>query len=402
MSFANLEEKLDDAKAQSGTDNRETYPRVKLTPEAAVGGTIVDVGYTGDTSIEQNIRGGESYRDEGDFVFTLEDPEVIRGTLFAAQMREEAEDNLAKNFDDPYPFDARTPSRDFRVVPENWESVSYIDESAEKIDGEWEDVGIDIYGSQFVGHPADSFDDALSEYDRVQVFVGGQAGRIMMRSLDVMQQTAAYIDSEGTKVPGLVEFPLDYNNGSEMNPRAATRPEIHPALEDAQIGLFLHFGDLDLDGEETDDEDDGEDRYSKHFGDVLWDSDDGTHILTQEDDVLEARPDETDRPTYLTWHEPEGGFGSSDEGDEGESDDGSSFDFDELDGDDEGGLTMGDLDSSTTDFVYEAAEFAEQSGGIDGAFDNWDETVDKAIVQGEIEDRDADELRTLVEEEMDT
>ena len=136
MAFADLESKLDEAREGSSnggnSNDYDELPRVKLTPTAAIGGTIVDVGFTGDPYEEQNYKGGEGYG--GDFVFTIEDPEVVRGRLFEALGRTEAEDNLVRNLDgdDYYPFDVDRytggPTSSFRVVDEEGSDASHIGE----------------------------------------------------------------------------------------------------------------------------------------------------------------------------------------------------------------------------------------------------------------------------------
>lgn len=177
MSFDDLEDKLDAAREGTGgqsDDDYEDRPRVKLTPVAAIGGTIRDVYFTGDTSAEQNIR-GDGYG--GDFAFVLEDPEVVKGQLWEALGRDEAEDNLISNLDPSfYPFDVDRnndkPTRDFRVVDEQGEDAQHISDLAKKVDGSYEQVGIEIYKTEFPATPAE-FDDALTEHDAVDVFVSG-------------------------------------------------------------------------------------------------------------------------------------------------------------------------------------------------------------------------------------
>lgn len=421
MAFTDLEEALDDARegsGSSGNQDYEEYPRVKLTPEAAIGGTIVDVSFSGDIADEQNIR-GEGFG--GDFIFTIEDPTVIRGQLFEAGLRSEAEDDLIKNIDpDVYPFsvdrNAGAPTRDFRVVPSDWESTSHVSEMVKKLDGEYEQVGIEPYGVEYPAEPVDDFDDALGEYERIDVFVSGQAGRMMMTSIDATLAQSAYIDSDGNKTRGLIEYPAKYGTSEwdyedDNFPRAARNPELHPEIEGEDIALFLHFGEMDItgDGEEDegDDDDDGGEQtgYRKQYGDLLWDSDDGPVVLTQVDDVLQAEPSVVpESAMWLKFHEPEDGWGSSG-GSSSDDDSGSSFDFDELDesgssGDDSTTPTIDDLDTDTRNFVREAAEYSESTGGIDEAFGDFEETVANAVDQGEIADHEPSTLRTIVEAEM--
>ena len=427
MAFADLESKLDEARQGSGNDGSsgstdyEDYPRVKLTPTAAIGGTIVDIGFTGDPYEEQNYRGGEGYG--GDFVFTLEDPEVVQGQLFEALGRTDAEDNLVRNLDGEsyYPFDVDRytggPTSSFRVVDAQGSDASHISEMVKKLDGDYDQVGVAPFGTEYPAQPT-TFDDALDEYDRVEVFVGSQAGRMMMQSLDVSQGTSAYIRDDGSKTGGLIEFPRNYRGDGWSadegpHPRVAriTGPQLHPELEGEPIVLFKHFGDAltDDDEEDADDDDESSDRYRKHYGDVLWDDGDGGVILTQEDALDPALDDIEDTEQWLEFHEPDGGWGDDDGGAGADGDDtgGSTFDFDELDeggddetADDDGGLTMSELDKNTYGFVQEARAYAEQSGGIDEAFGSWESTVQSAIDGGEIEAYDPAELRTLVEADL--
>ena len=417
MGFENLESKLDEARqGNGGSNDYEELPRVKLTPEVAIGGTIVDVGFTGDVEDEQNIRGGSGYG--GDFVFTLEDPEVLTGTVFEALGRTDAEDNLIRNIDSSYyPFDVDryngAPTRDFRVVPDDWEDTEHVSEMVKKLDGDYTDVGIAPFGTEFPGKPT-TFDDALESFEKIEVFAGGQAGRIMMSALDTMGARSAYYDDEDRLVPGLIEYPRDYGTADwspsdgSLYPRAIRSPVLHPELEGEDIALFLHFGDMaiDADAEEDDAEDDADDsgggQYRKQYGDVLWDDGNGGVILSQED-VLEPNVDPvSDVYTWMEFHEPESGFGTSDDGGDG----GSSFSALEDamggdggdDGDDE--LTIDDLDGDTRAFVDEVSGFAAEKGGIDAAFDDFDAMVSESAEQGEIGDYSPAELRPIVEAEM--
>ncbi|MDB9247418.1 hypothetical protein PN419_00150 [Halorubrum ezzemoulense] len=423
MSFGDLESKLDEAREGSstggGSNDYEEYPRVKLTPTAAIGGQIVDIGFTGDPYEAQNIRGADGYG--GDFVFTVEDPTVVRGQLFEALGRTEADDNLIRNIDPSYyPFDVDryndAPTRDFRVVDGASTDADHISEMVKKLDDDYEAVGIEVYGTEFPAQPIDDFDDALEAFDRVEVFVGGQAGRMMIQSVDKTQGVSAYIRDDGSKTGGLIEFPRDYGtddwnpSGGSDYPRVArvTGPQLHSELVGEDIVLFQHFGDLDLDdeGDEADDEgdDDSGGQYRKHYGDVLWDDGDGGVILTQEDALDPETDDIDDNENWLEFHEPDGGWGSDDGDSRSSSDDsGGSFDFDELDGGDDGGeteLTLDDVDADTRNFVREAAEYASGSDSIDDAFSDFDAMVESAVDDGEIGDYTPEEVRTLVGGEM--
>lgn len=424
MAFTDLEEKLDEARegsASDGSTDYEEYPRLKLTPEAAVGGTIVDVGFSGDIADEQNIR-GEGWG--GDFIFTIEDPTLIRGQLFEAGLRSEAEDKLIKNIDgDLYPFsvdrNSGAPTRDFRAVPSDWEDSTHVSEMVKSIDDDYEQVGIEPFGVEYPAEPVDDFDDALDEYDRIDVFVSGQAGRMMMTAIDATLAQSAYIDSDGNKTRGLIEYPPNYGTNDwdyedDAYPRAARNPELHPDLVGEDIALFLHFGDMDITGDgedaddESDDDDDDQSGYRKQYGDLLWDSDDGPVVLTQEDDVLEPQSDEIPaQAMWLEFHEPDNGWGG-DNSTNGSSDNGSgeSFDFDELDDggsddDSSDATTIDDLDADTREFVREAAQYASQTGGIDEAFEDFEEVVTNAVDSGEIAEYDASTLRTIIDGEME-
>lgn len=413
MAFDNLKSKLDDAREGTGGSNDyEELPRVKLTPEVALGGTIVDVGFTGDVEDEQNIRGGSGYG--GDFVFTLENPELITGTLFEALGREDAEGRLIKNIDSSYyPFNVDryngAPTRDFRAVPDDWEDSSHVGEMVKNLDGEYQPVGIEAYGTEFPGQPT-TFEESLTDYDRIEVFIGGQAGRMMMTAIDTTLSRSAYYDDEDRLVPGLVEYPRDYGtndwnpNDGSLYPRAIRSPVLHPELEGEEIALFLHFGDMDIEGDDEEDDSESDSdttgTYRKQYGDVLWDDGNGGVILTQED-VLEPNFDlVSDVYTWMELHEPSNGFGSDGSGD------GGSNTFSALEGakdDDDGDdteLVMADLDADTREFVEQAADFAADKGGIDAAFEDFDGMVDEAVENGEIGEYDSTDIRPLVETEV--
>ena len=410
--FGDLDSKLDEAREGNGgtgssNNDYEEYPRVKLTPEAAIGGTIVDVGFTGDVNDEQNIRGADNWYDEGDFVFTLEDPQVVRGTLFEAALRDEAEDNLAKNLTgDELPFQARTPSRDFRLVPEDWEGAEHVGELVRKLNGEYTPVGVEIQGSEFPGEPT-TFDDALVAYDRIEVFVPGQAGRMMMQSVDAMQSRSAYVTDEGDKVQGLIEYPRDYgtNEWSPADgdfPRAAANPVLHPDLEGTEVALYLHFGDLEDAMSEDDEAEDEEDStgYRKHFGDLLAEIDGETRILTQEDDVLEPTTEpfgDQGRYTWLEFHEV--GESEASDGDESAADFGALADAasnghaengnEDEDDDEDVFITLDDVDRTTQEFVEQAADIVSEADGFEGAFArDFTVVVEEAQQSGDIPDDD--------------
>ena len=419
--FDGLESKLEEARegtGGSGDDSQdyEEYPRVKLTPTAAIGGEIVDVGFTGDPYEDQNIRGGEGYG--GDFVFTLENPTVVQGSLFEALGRSEADDGLIKNIDaDYYPFDVDryngAPTTDFRVVDSAGVDAQHISESVKKLDGEYQPVGIEVFGTEYPATDIPDFEDALEEYDRVEVFVGSQSGRMMMQSLDATQGVSAYIRDDGSKTGGLIEFPRDYGTddwnprGDSDYPRVArvTGPQLHSEMEGEEIVLFKHFGDISLDDEEDEAADDGDEDdgsgYRKQFGDVLWDDGNGGVILTQED-VLDPETDRIeDTEQWLEFHEPDGGWGGDDESD---GDDG--FDFDELDGGDDADeteLTIEQVDDADTrEFIRQGAEYAAGADSIDDAFSDFEGMVESAMDDGEVDDEyTVDEIRNLMRGEMD-
>jgi len=416
MSFSEVDEMLDaEREAQSsnsssgGSDEEyETYARVGLVPRAAVSGRIVDIGFTGDVRDEQNIRGADNYRDNGDFIFTLEDPQVELGALWEARGRQNAEDGFMANVTDYSGFysdledDTRVPANDFRVVDPDGDNVS---ELVQQVDGDYDQVGIE-YGSNGTEFPGSDVatigeDDEPAPIDEetIEIFIGSQAGRIMAQALDVSQGRSAFVTDDGDKQAGLVEFPSTWStedwDPDEGYPRSAVYPQLHPELDGERITLYLRYGD-EYQGNR------------KYLGHVFLDDGESVADCTEltgagTDDVFEPRLDLRD-PTdiWLEYHEPESGWGSG-----SSSSDGGGMDFSELDESDGGGSGGLDLESQPSDvqtFVDEAKSLAEAKGvdEIEGAFDNDFETVvTNAKDHGDITaDVSADSLETLINGEL--
>lgn len=422
--FANLEEKLDAARDGSGnggssTDN-ENYPRCKMTPNVAIRGTLVDVAFLGDTSIEQNLQGNDDWRAEGDFLFTLEDPEMFRGTVFEAAGRTDAENNLAQNMDSPALPGERTPSRSFRAVPADWEDTRHVDEKVVKIDGDYEPVGISPFGSDFIGEET-TFSEALEQHSRIDVLQGSQSGRRMASSLDATQETSAYVANSGEKTNGLVEYPDAHGSsaydptGDDPYPRVARQPQVHPDLEGKEVVLFLHFAGESLgDADEADDSDGDSSNYRTHYGKVFAEIDGETVNLTEADDALDVREDVVDdRASYLVFDEPATGWSTSDEsggeststaatdGGTATQSGGGGVTFDALNdadsADDVGGETgYNDLDTNTQEFVDTVVDLADGFDSVGDVMDDFDSKVEETVASGAIEDVEADTLRSIV------
>ena len=415
MAFDNLESALDD-EASTDTDDStastDRNPRVKLVPPVVLGGTVTDVMFLGDISAPQNVQGSDDWRDHGDFVITLEDPEVVSGTVFEAAGRRDAEGGRVENMTAPFLDGARRPRRDFLVVQDDWEAHANIEESVEKMDGEYQPVGVEQYGTQFVGEPTD-LSEALdaTDHDAVDVFVGKDAGRAIVHSIDAAPRKSAFIRDDGEKAQGLVEYPRNYGTDEytpsedDPYPRVAAPPVLHPDLQGEQIALVAHYGDIEtaLNGGVDDDGDEG---YRKHYGDVMLETESGPQIISRGDGVLDAAWDAVeDRTPYLSFHEPDEGWGGAD--DDTESDESGTSTFSALEqatadgGRDESeqtGLTMDDLDADTRAFVEQVSELASEHGGLEAAIGNFEQTVTETQNAGEISDEfTAAELRPLVE-----
>ena len=420
MAYADIESALDatesgdvdtDSTGDSSTADIETNPRMKLSPIAAVTGEIVDVGFTGDVFDEQNIR-GEGFG--GDFVFTLKNPSIERGALFEAHGRRDAEDGLAKNLtDSDIDIDGRTPTRDFRLVDEAVDGESYIDEVVKEVDGEYTDVGISIFGSDFIGGECDDLTAALDAtgHDKIDVFVGGQAGRMMMSSIDATLNASAYFRDDGSMQAGMVEYPRDYGtndwnpDAGSNYPRAARRPVLHPEVEGNEVTLFYHFGDLQGAVEGDDGDANNSTTYRKHYGDLLMENDDGVVVLTQMDDVLEPDFELVDEATtWIEFEDPPSGDERTDSG--GAASNGSSdgdVSFSALESADET-TQISDLDPQAQEFAEQAAGIAaDTDGGVDGAFGSFEDTVAEAQDQGELPgEHSPAAIRAAVENSIDS
>lgn len=403
----------------SNDGDYERYPRIKLASTSAIRGTIVDVGFTGDPFDKNNIRGADDYRKEGDFVVTLEDPEIQSGALFEAAGRDNTAENLAADMDaSDLPVDGvRTPSRDFRLVDPGLTDCSHIEESVEKIDGDYEPVGVEIYGSQFVGQQVDSFSEAMNEYDRIDVFLSGQGGRMVTQAIDATLAQSAFIREDGSKATGFCEFPRDYGTPEydptdDGYPRVARNPVIHPEVEGQEVALLSHFGDLSnaMDGDGSDDKEDGG-QYRKVFADILVDTDDGWTVATQQDTLEPVQSLVSEDDMWLEYHEPDGGFGAGDGGDTSPSTDAlaeasatndDSFDFDDMeDAAQESRTTMDDLDQTTRGFAEEAKAYVGEMGGVDEAFDDWAGVVKTAQDDGDVsQDISPTEIREAIDNSL--
>jgi len=354
--FDNIADELDDGgqtdnNSNSGSgDDGPRPPSVNLVGESAIAGEIVDVGFAGDLETVGNLYGDGDGSYGGDFVFVLENPEVVSGTLFEARNRRDAPDNQVGNLDrNPYDFSVNLsggkPSADFKVLPPNWDDsdVGHVGDMAKKVGGEYQQVGIEAYDSPFPSTDT-TFEDALEQYDRVRVFVGSRAGRIMAESLDVLQGKKARPTTDGY-INGVLE------EDSEGNGRVASRPILHSELEGEQIAMMVHFGDMpdrvaSL-GFPTESEDGKNDEGNRtKYGDVLWQpSDDhrSATVLSRESYVLEAEDARADeRYCYLAFdHVVEG------------------------DGQTSGGSGSSVVDTDFSTLANEAGEAASTAGGLE-------------------------------------
>jgi len=413
MNMDDLKAKVNSAKDSASTDV-EQLPSVNLTPECAIEGEIVDIGFTGDVTSDQNIRVQDGRG--GDFVFTLKNPTVVSGTLFEALGRRDAEDNLIRNQQASYyPFGVggSGPSVDFRLVPDAWQQEPHVNEMVKQLDGDYTQVGISQYNHDYASAEVESFDSVLENYDRVEVFVGKQAGRMMIQGTDTALGEAAYVTDDGGVNNGIVEYPETYgtpeHGDGDPNPRCAGQPILHPELDGESVTLVYHFGDMNISGGD-DDDDEGTRRRRKHFGDILWETDGHrTFVLTDPGNrPLDPQPSVRDRDPFLAFDTPpnvtdtesttDGGTDTDGGGDTDTGTDGPSFNFGELGGGEDTGLSMSDLDPDTAAFVDQTASWVTDKGGIDGAFDDFESVVTGAREDGDIGEYTADELRPLIEE----
>lgn len=400
MNMDQLKSKLDGAEgASSGGIEYEDRPRVNITPEVAIRGEIVSISLAGSTSDQNNIRAANGQGT--DFVLSIRNPEVVNGTIFEATGRTDADDNLIRNVDySEWPNVLEgPPSSDFRVVPENWESASHMGEYVEKVGDDYEQVGIEQYGNSFAATEVDGFDSALEQYDIIDVFVGKRPGRIIAASLDISQGLSAY-PSDGGIQEGLIEFPQAYGTNAydptvDGYPRATTQPLLHSEVAGEEITMLYHFGDMDDDWDDADEEDDEGGQYRTHFGDILLHTErDGEQVDLKLSDlsgpVLDPELDRRDEDNVILRYHDEDTGGTSSSNGASTSSSGSSFDFDELDDSqpatdsDDTNVTFSDLDPDTATFVRGAVEYVEGTGmGVD-AFDDFESVVETAKEDGDI------------------
>jgi len=426
MSFGALEDKIEEARNEQSSSNQTEYeklPSLKLSPHAVLSGELVAVGFTGDTSAEQNIRGGD-WGDEGDFAFTLRDPSVMHGQAWEAIGRDETESGLIRDLEpDYYPFtvdrNSGKATRDFRVVDPEGEYTSSL---YKEVSGDPEQVGIETsVGPSSTPYPATPVDTAsdgegefdlpLGDFDEIEIFQGSQAGRIMMQAVDVTFGASAYIrhanDGTEEKSPGLIEYPHgygqnDYSPDEDGYPRVARQPVVHPELQGEEVLIALRAEELEGDYGS----------YTKNFGHVFLRDADSIENTTQLDqgapeeegasEVFETAPEAIDAQySYLTWHEPESGWGSSDSSSDGdESASGGTDDFfDDLEQGSEDGYN--DLDTDSQQFVDEAAEWAvneKDAASAARAFGDPEPAIEKAQREGEVSD---DVTVTTIEDAID-
>lgn len=396
--FDALDEAVSSDNTSSSSSTNEEYgnhPWVGITPRIAVKGTITDVGFTGKIKNDQNILGGR-----GDTVVTLEDPEVIGGDLF--EHVDHDDDTLVRNVDHDEmtienPDDQKTDTiRDYRLVDAD---ESMVEELVKKVDGEFEEVGIEVYGTKYQSEETDSFTE-----DTIEVFVRNKAGLFTMMALDAYtEQSAFYRSGDGgaEKTKGLVEYPETYgtddytpwkDGSDDQYERIARTPVLHPDLEGQEIILYATFGESSGDG-----------FRQQQMNVLLNDGEDlseCTNLTFQSDDILGSDASVIEYDPWMVWHEPDdvgGNSGSSSTSNDSSSDDGDGPDFD-FDGNDDVDDYEG-LTGNQQAFVEQAVN-AIDGGSLDDTFGDFAATVDGAVDDGDMETIDAETLRPIIEDRV--
>jgi len=206
-------------------------PIVKGHPEALISfDRIVRVSpfNPGDDflSERQNIEnaGPQGYGNQA--VITLENPELVEGTLW----------------DEEHDF------RDLRVIGDVTDDFSPYDRDEDVIyddDGEPEDVDVNGVDLGMGGFDGEELEDGFST-DYIQVFVNSRRAGSVLGALDTAGQWA--IDTEGNMTEGLMEAPPEmgsdsYDTETHGAPRAIGYPELRADMVDQQGAISWTFGD---------------------------------------------------------------------------------------------------------------------------------------------------------------
>lgn len=428
MGFAELEAKIED-ESDDTTDDFEQLPTVQPSATTAISGELISLGFTGATDETQNISG---LGGRGDFVVTLRQPTALLGSVWEALGREQAEDGIISNDDGSnYPFDVDRqwgPTKDFRVVDVPTDDSEFgrnVSDMAKRVDGSYEQVGVEVYGSEYPSKPvgdATGVDNPVDiPEDVVEVRLTGKAGRRIVQNLDAVDESA-YVNEDGETSDGLIEYPENYQGddydarrGDDMFERTARFPALHPELEGEEIVVYLRYPSGSSEGG----------NYSPVFGEVLLNDADDVADMTmlsarENDGMFDERTDLIeDHWTYcdfphnvdrLDLDDSETDTSDGDTSGDTDTDDDDGFDFNELDpssGDDstEVAVSMTDVEPVTQGFIEQAADTvaARDGDSPSDVFGDWESVVENAVESDEIpsEDGDAAMLSTLVEQEAD-
>jgi hypothetical protein len=216
------------------TDPYDDAKSVKPLPSAVIEAEVAQVGTFGGLDDEYNVVHPDGREATKGFV-TLVDPTVLSGTLWMNSIPDYDEHESAFAFLDASDDDADLPDgftvSDYMVCNPN-ESV--IGEFAEKVDGDFEGVGIEYYGgNKFRSEQIDDFDE---EYVRIV-----DSGNLMFRLLRVLSKGGAIEAAEtpsGGFNGGLYEDPSD-----EEYRRIATDPQLRSDIDGERVQIAVFSGE---------------------------------------------------------------------------------------------------------------------------------------------------------------
>lgn len=392
-----------DSASSGGNDNSDDddtlrlydAPRVKPRPQTIFDAEeIIDLGFTGDFTEEQNLRGGR-WQDMGAAVLTLKNPVVVEGDIWVNEGGD-----------------------DYRVLDMDAEDVS---ENIEKDGDDYVTNGVSISSSDFDGEQVEEIDAPISDYEDegsianadahaqtgiteddtvVRLFLGKGTGQHLLRVLDCLGGVSAYYtDPEDendydAQTKGLVEFPNDYGtdgydpNGDDDFPRIARLPTLREDLEGESVRFVMTFRDTGK-------------GFKQHNIHVVSIEEAGQSV--DMDTVGERKyhqPDETsdvgepEMTAYMVWHDIEDSLGS----DESVEDATEDIEFSAMDdGSSNTSVTLDDLDDGWMEFINQA----HQNGLMTDDFENWEQTVQTAIEDDGLPERDADVIGRLLDEQTE-
>jgi hypothetical protein len=208
----------------SGADY-EQLPYAKMVPTTVLSGTITDVFYTGSVTMNgEVVEQQDTPTTDGSWGFTVENPEVLNGTVYQNTTLDDEEITLARQGGGS-PVDYRIFDQDDDGFTENYDADGNVKSVANGDTDDFHSSEVESIGA-----------------DKITVFIGSLAGQFVARNLDANGGYSAYVNDDGEPTNGLIEYPPDWDNGlgsSGLYPRVARYPELRSDLEGEEVFIYL-------------------------------------------------------------------------------------------------------------------------------------------------------------------